>query len=87
MKNTNKKEESLENKDESVSSPRLYLNIKGGGENLSPNAHSPFLPIQPSLGTGEEEETGDWWSSPNLNSEQADTNIVWVTKEFPWHSF
>lgn len=48
MKNTNKKEESLESKDESVSSPRLYLNIKGGGENLSPNAHLPSLPFQPS---------------------------------------
>lgn len=87
MKNTNKTYESLESEDESVSSPRLYLNIKGGDGNLSPDAHLSSLSIQPIFRRGEEEETRGWWSSPNLNSEQADTNIVWVTKEFPWHSF
>lgn len=36
MENTNKKETSLESKDESVPPTRLYLTIKGGGENLHP---------------------------------------------------
>lgn len=39
---TKRKEESLESKDESVSSARLYLNIKGRGDNLSSPHPSPL---------------------------------------------